>query len=189
MSPDPWLRDERAELAAQQILDAAGRLFAERGVRTVGMSDVASAAGCSRATLYRYFESREALRAAFVHRETRRIGAQVTREIADLTDPGERLVHAVESSLRLVRSDRTLLAWFTNDDAGMTAAIAHSSMVIEGLVATFLGDSADAHVRRRARWVVRMLVSLLVDPESDPGEEHALIAEFVVPAVAPLAAR
>ena len=183
MSSDRWLRDERAELAAQRILDAAGRLFAQRGVRTVGMSDVATAAGCSRATLYRYFDNRDSLRAAFVHRETRRIGAQVTREIDDLTDPGERLVQAMVASLRLVRSDRTLLAWFGTDDAGTTAGIAHSSMVIEGLVATFLGDSADAHVCRRARWVVRMLVSLLVDPESDPGEEHALIAELVVPAV------
>lgn len=152
-------------------------------VRAVGMSDVATAAGCSRATLYRYFDNRDSPRAAFVHRETRRIGTQVTRDIADLTDPAARLVQAMVTSLRLVRSDRILLAWFTTDDAGTTAAIAHSSMVIEGLVATFLGDSAEAHVRRRTRWVVRMLVSLLVDPESDPDEERALIAGLVVPAV------
>ena len=183
MSTDPWLREERAELAAQQILDAAGELFAERGVRSVGMSDVATAAGCSRATLYRYFDNRDALRVAFVHRETRRIGAQVVREIADLTDPADRLVRATEASLRMVRADRTLLAWFTTDDAGTTASIAQSSMVIEGLVATFIGDCADALVRRRARWVVRVLVSLLVDPEPDPDEEHALIEELVVPTV------
>ena len=79
------------------------------------------------------------------------------------------------------RADRTLLAWFTSGDAGVTVALAQSSAVIEGLVAAFLGDSADVSVRRRARWVVRMLVSLLVDPEPDPDEEHAMITELLVP--------
>lgn len=181
MSTDAWLRDERAELAAQRILDAAGALFAEHGVQRVGMAEVASAAGCSRATLYRYFEGRDALRTAFVHRETRRIAAQVAAEIDDVADPAARLATAMEASLRAVRADRTLVAWFTTDDAGATASLAQSSMVIEGLVATFLGDATDAHVRRRARWVVRMLVSLLVDPEPDPAEEHAMIAELLVP--------
>jgi len=39
-----------------RILDAAGELFAARGVSAVEMTDIARAAGCSRATLYRYFE-------------------------------------------------------------------------------------------------------------------------------------
>lgn len=181
MSSDAWLRDERTELAAERILDAAGALFAERGVQRVGMAEVAAGAGCSRATLYRYFDGREALRTAFVHRETRRIAAAVAREVAGIDDPAERLVMAMEASLRSVRADRTLVAWFTADDAGATASLAQSSIVIEGLVATFLGDAADASVRRRAKWVVRMLVSLLVDPEPDPAEEHAMIAELLVP--------
>ncbi|HPY25671.1 MAG TPA: helix-turn-helix domain-containing protein, partial [Mycobacterium sp.] len=41
-----------------RILHAAGELFAERGVDAVEMQDIARAAGCSRATLYRYFENR-----------------------------------------------------------------------------------------------------------------------------------
>ena len=181
MSSDTWLADARAELATDRILDAAGVLFAAQGVRSVGMSEVAVAAGCSRATLYRYFDGRDALRAAFVHRETRRLGARVAGEVDGVDDPGDRLVLAMEASLRLVRADRTLLAWFTSGDAGITVALAQSSAVIEGLVAAFLGDSADVSVRRRARWVVRMLVSLLVDPEPDPDEEHAMITELLVP--------
>lgn len=184
MSAPRWLRDERAELAADRILDAAGALFAERGVHAVGMSEVAEAAGCSRATLYRYFDGRDALRTAFVHRETRRIGARVLDEIADTTTDGdEQLVVAMESALRLVRSDPTLMAWFTNGDAGATAALAQSSGVIEGLVAGFLGGEPSPGVRRRAKWVVRMLVSLLIDPEPDPADEHAMMAELLVPAL------
>lgn len=183
MSSGVWLADARAELAADRILDAAGSLFAERGVHAVGMSEVAAAAGCSRATLYRYFDGRDALRIAFVHRETRRIGAEVVGEVVVIPDPVDRLIAAMKAALRAVRADATLMAWFTASDGGATAVLAQSSAVIESLVAAFIGDASDPHVRRRARWVVRMLVSLLVDPEPDPAEEDAMIAELLVPAL------
>ena len=180
-----WLRDERTTLAAEQIIDAAAALFAERGVAAVGMAEIATAAGCSRATLYRYFDNRDALRRAFVHREAQRIGTAVARELADVSDPGERLVQAVLASIRLVRGDATLAAWFTATDAGTATRIAQSSEVIEAMAAEFLGASSltDEAIRRRARWVVRVLVSLLTDPGVDAEDERALVEEFLVPVV------
>lgn len=190
MSGATWLRDERTTLATEQILDAAGALFAERGVAAVGMAEVAAAAGCSRATLYRYFENREALRTAFVHREARRIGAEVVREVAGIDEPGERLVATVTTSLRLVRSEPTLMAWFEAAEAGATVRLAQSSEVIEALVEPLLlaeGAAAEGDVgtdlRRRARWVVRVIVSLLTVPGADPAEEQAMVEDFVVPVV------
>ena len=184
MTTTQWLRAEHASLAAEQILDAAGALFAEHGVAAVTVADVATAAGCSRATLYRYFDSRDALRSAYVHREARRIGAEVAEGLSAIDDPRERLVRAMVESLRLVREDATLAAWFTAGDAGATARLAQSSAVIEMLVARFLGDSADPATRRRARWVVRVLVSLLAQPEADGDDERAVLEQFVVPVVA-----
>jgi AcrR family transcriptional regulator len=178
-----WLGDERATLASQRILDAAGRLFATTGAAGVGMADVAKAAGCSRATVYRYFESREALRTAFVHREAQRIGAAVAADLAGVSDPRRRLVEAMVASLRRVRDDPILMAWFTGGEEGLVTRLAQSSAVIEGLVAAFLGDGGDAVVRRRARWVIRVMVSLLVDPVVDESDERKLIEEFVVPVV------
>lgn len=187
MTATGWLRAERTGFVAEQILDAAGRLFAERGVAAVTMADVAGAVGCSRATLYRYVENRDALRVAFVHREARRIGSLVAAELVGVTDPGQRLVRAIVTSLRLVRNDDTLAGWFTEGDAGLSARLAQSSAVIEELVAGFLGGEAggagDPVIRRRAHWVVRVLVSLLSDPEPSEDEERLLIAEFVAPVV------
>ncbi|HJR25343.1 MAG TPA: TetR family transcriptional regulator, partial [Acidimicrobiales bacterium] len=82
-----WLADERDALATDRILDAAGRLFAEHGVGAVGMADIASAAGCSRATVYRYFENRSSLQTAFVHREARRLGAAVAQQVRGVRSP------------------------------------------------------------------------------------------------------
>lgn len=183
MTSTGWLRAERASLAAEQILDAAGVLFARHGVAAVAMADVASAAGCSRATLYRYFDTRDALRTAYVHREAHRIGTEVAGRVAGLDDPRERLVEAMASALRLVRDDVTLAPWFTEGDAGSTARLAQSSEVIESLVASFLGQGVDPATRRRARWVVRVLVSLLADPGADGDDERAMLEEFVAPVV------
>ncbi len=83
-----WLAADRTDLAADRILDAAAALFSEKGVATVGMADVAKAAGCSRATLYRYFENRRALQYAVVNRESRRIGAAVVADVKDVHESG-----------------------------------------------------------------------------------------------------
>ena len=61
--PGDWLAARRTEVAADRILDAAGELFAEQEAATVGMHEIASAAGCSRATLYRYVSPEGELRA------------------------------------------------------------------------------------------------------------------------------
>ena len=49
MAGRDWLGSRRAEVAADRILDAAGELFAHNDVSTVGMNEIAHAAGCSRA--------------------------------------------------------------------------------------------------------------------------------------------
>ncbi|WP_036568374.1 TetR/AcrR family transcriptional regulator [Nocardia sp. BMG51109] len=169
--------------AAERILDAAAELFAERGVAATGMADIAKAAGCSRATLYRYFDSRQAVRLAFVHREARRIGAAVARRIRDIADPGEQLVEGVRAALREVRSDPLLIAWFRPGDAGLTSEIAETSQVIEAIGGSlFTGDSGQrADSALSARWLTRIIVSLLTVPGRDEDEERQMLERFVAP--------
>ena len=176
-----WISEQRTDLAAEKILDAAAQLFVEKGVTAVGMADVARRAGCSRATLYRYFDGRRALQLAFVHREARRIGAVVAAEVAG----PDRVVDAIEIAVREVRADPTLIAWFRLGDAGLASEIAHSSDVIDALATGFLdGDEP------LARWVVRVIVSLLTVPGRDNADERAMLEQFVAPLLqAPKTAR
>jgi AcrR family transcriptional regulator len=53
-------RSEYGDLA-DRILDAAGRLVLSAGARKLSLSDVATLAGVSRPTIYRYFVSKEDL--------------------------------------------------------------------------------------------------------------------------------
>ncbi|MBU3061332.1 TetR/AcrR family transcriptional regulator [Nocardia sp. NEAU-G5] len=183
-----WLGEPRSLRAAERILDAAARLFAERGVAATQMADIAKAAGCSRATLYRYFDSRQAVQLAFVHREARRVGARVSQEIRDIADPGERAVAGIAASLREVRADPLLIAWFRPDDAGLTLEIAQTSQVIEGIAASLFGTDAlpdEGELSMLARWLTRVIVSLLTVPGHDEAHEREMLRRFIAPLFIP----
>jgi AcrR family transcriptional regulator len=187
-----WLAERRTEVAADRILDAAVQLFTEHDPASIGMNEIARAAGCSRATLYRYFDSREALRTAYVHRETRRLGREIMQQIDSIDDPRERLIASFTAALRMVRENPALAAWFGSTRLPLGGEMAGQSEVITALAAGLLGSVGPddpAIVERRARWMVRVIISLLMFPGHDEADERAMIAEFVVPILTPATAR
>lgn len=183
-----WLADQRTELATDRILDAAEELFAQGDPGSVGMHEIARVAGCSRATLYRYFESREALYGAYVHRWANELHGRLTESLSGIDNPRERLITGITESMALVRANPALASWFTETGPPIGAAMAERSEVVTAMVASFvasLGAESPAAVERRARWVVRAMTSLLIFPGRDAADEHAMLEEFVVPVVAP----
>lgn len=183
-----WLAERRTEVAADRILDAAGELFAQQEAATVGMHEIASAAGCSRATLYRYFENRDALYTAYVHRESYRLYREMTDQITSLVDPRERLIEGMLSSLRNVRESPALSSWFATTQRPIGAAMAEQSEVIRALTEAFvisLGPDERHLVEHRARWLVRVMTSLMLFPGHDEADERAMLEEFVAPIVLP----
>ncbi|MGB9222654.1 TetR/AcrR family transcriptional regulator [Mycobacterium sp.] len=188
--PD-WLAQRRGEVAADRILDAAEELFTEHDPASIGMNEIARAAGCSRATLYRYFENREALRAAYVHRETYRLGRELMKQTGRIDDPHERLIASIIATLRMVRESPAMSSWFGSTRLPIGGELAGQSEVITALAAGFLnslGPDDPAAVERRARWAVRVIISLLMFPGRDDADERGMIEEFVVPTVAPVRA-
>jgi AcrR family transcriptional regulator len=186
--PKDWLAARRTEVAADRILDAAGELFAQQEAATVGMHEIASAAGCSRATLYRYFENRDALYTAYVHREAYRLYREMTEQITSLTDPRERLIEGMLASLRNVRESPALASWFSTAQRPIGAEMAEESEVIKALTEAFvisLGPDDPELVAHRARWLVRVMTSLMLFPGHDDADERAMLEEFVVPIVLP----
>jgi len=186
--PGDWLAARRTEVAADRILDAAGDLFARKEAATVGMHEIASAAGCSRATLYRYFENREALYTAYVHRESYRLYREMTEQINSVVDPAERLIEGMLASLRNVRESPALASWFATTQRPIGAEMAEQSEVIKALTEAFvisLGPDDPELVAHRARWLVRVMTSLFLFPGHDDDDERAMLEEFVVPIVLP----
>ncbi|MBM4514802.1 TetR family transcriptional regulator, partial [Rhodococcus hoagii] len=57
----PSLRALQKQRSRAHLLDTAARLIGERGFRETTIDDIAKAAGASRATLYSYFPSKDAI--------------------------------------------------------------------------------------------------------------------------------
>ncbi len=117
------------------------------------MNEIAKAAGCSRATLYRYFENRDALYTAYVHRETYRIFAGMGERIVSIADPRQRLIEGIVASLRSVRESPALSAWFAPAQRPIGGEMAERSEVIKGLTEAFLASLGTITSRSgRAGW-------------------------------------
>ncbi|MEV0108126.1 TetR/AcrR family transcriptional regulator [Nocardia sp. NPDC050799] len=181
-----WLAGGRTELAAERILDAVRALVIEKGAGTVGMAEVAEAAGCSRATLYRYFANRQALYVAFAGREATQLLARVWRgRVPDGPARAELLLDGLTATLAEARKTPHLAVWFEPANAGIVARLSDSSEVIDELVAVFITrlrpDLSAAAADRLGRWAVRVMISLLTLPPATADEERALLRDFLLP--------
>ncbi len=181
-----WLREDQPDVAIGRILDAAEKTFIERGVSAAGMAEIAEAAGCSRGTLYRYFKNRHALHLAYVRRAALGIQERVREQVGGVDDPEARVVAYVLCAVREVRRNPGTAAWFEPSASGLGARMSQASAVVETLMTTFAAQAlgprrSDAESQLRARWIIRIIVSLLSNPGESEEEERALVERFVAP--------
>lgn len=85
--PTAQPRESRSDYGdlADRILDAAGRLLLSVGARKFSLSDVATLAGVSRPTIYRYFVSKEDLIDSLGAQIRRRFDAAMERAMTGFT--------------------------------------------------------------------------------------------------------
>ncbi|MGC6496569.1 MAG: TetR/AcrR family transcriptional regulator [Candidatus Puniceispirillaceae bacterium] len=74
-----------------QILDAAARVFYERGVRKASFGDIAKAAGISRPTLYAAFEDKNAIMLAAIYHVSEKLLQTIKDQLANKLTAQERL--------------------------------------------------------------------------------------------------
>ena len=190
MTSGSWLREEQADAAVAKILEAAAEAFATHGVGGAGMNEIARMAGCSRGTLYRYFKTRHDLHLAYVNHWALEIAGRIGKGLSAIEDPRERLTTAILRAVDEVRADRATASWFAPDDSSLAARMARGSEVVESMVQTFVArlldpDGEDEADPLLARYLVRVMVSLLALPEPDPQDERALVERFIAPALVP----
>ncbi|MBC6494281.1 TetR/AcrR family transcriptional regulator [Microbacterium sp. 4-7] len=79
----------------RRVLDAASRLFYERGIHAVGVDTIAEAAGVTKKTLYDRFGSKEALVVSYLQHRDARWRDHVAGQLARVPDRGADRVLAV----------------------------------------------------------------------------------------------
>lgn len=74
---------EEAQATREALLDAAERVFQERGVSRTALSDIAQAAGLTRGALYWHFKDKAALFNAMMDRVTLPLGSEATEDVEE----------------------------------------------------------------------------------------------------------
>lgn len=155
-----------------RILDAAGRLLVDVGLDDLEVDQVAELAGVGRSTIYRRFDGRNALLAATVAHEGRRLLAALADAVAGIDDPEERLVVAFSAGLRVARAtglaerirDEPLLLRLLTVDGGPVLAAATAQLAALSRTSDPTLDERDAG--ETAELLVRLAFSLVLTPNS-----------------------
>ncbi len=79
--------------AAERVLEAASRMFYERGIRVVGVDAIAEEAGVTKVTIYKNFGSKDELVAAYLRARDERWRVWLEEAVERRTgSPGEKLL-------------------------------------------------------------------------------------------------
>lgn len=158
---------------ANRILDATRRLLVTAGARKLSLSDVATLAGVSRPTIYRYFASKEDLIDALGAQERRRFDAAMERAMTGVTGVA-RLEAAVDVVVSFV-ADQPPGRQLDLDPGFALEQMAQAlPMITKGLTAVVQqcarenGIDAAVSARGLAGAIARVALSHYLFPDTDP---------------------
>lgn len=135
------------------MLSTATQLFYERGVRSVGINEIAERAGASKLTIYRHFRSKDGLVEAMLRERSEEIHQWLVRS-TEMAEPGRGQVLALFD---------LLIEWYAEDGFHGCLVVNTSSDVrgaggpVQGLARAFLD-------RYRALLEDRLSAAGVLDP-------------------------
>lgn len=90
----------------QQMLDAAVRIFSQRGFHAASMDEIAEQAGISKPMVYAYLGTKEELFVACLHRESTRLMEAVAEAVVSDLPPDEQLWRGLRAFFGFVGAHR-----------------------------------------------------------------------------------
>lgn len=172
--------------AGRRLLDAAGELFYDHGVRAVGVELIAETAGTTKKTLYDRFGSKDALVALYLLRRAHRWRTQLLEELADAGEGRDvrvlRVFDVLESwmgtqrrgcafvnayaelgdtehpALPVIRAEKAWMRALFDELTGDPALGAHVHLVYEGTL-VLLTAGSDESAPGAARRAVRLALA------------------------------
>jgi AcrR family transcriptional regulator len=151
----------------EQLLVAAGELFAERGYASTRIADICERAGAAKGLFYWYFDTKEALFADLVRDMRRRLRRARAEAIDPAADPLTQLRQGTEASVRFMAEHRSFFALLEVEQ--------HAAAM-----AALLREGTDLHVADTARTIAEAQRSGWLPDDREP----ELLALGVVGAVA-----
>jgi AcrR family transcriptional regulator len=150
----------------RQTLDAARRLFAERGYAAVTMDEVAADVGVTKPLLYNYFGNKDGLAIALVGPAGEALTERVVEAVEGAASPAEALRAGVRAFFAFVERDRA--SWRVLFDPTLPASgeiaarLAAARARLTAIIAALQLERIPPHARERARPEVEALSAALL---------------------------
>jgi len=197
MAAPDWRADPEHEDYAgirSKIIAAAGELLMVEGRPGLHMGEVARSSGYCRATIYRYFASKDELVGAAYVAGVESLAGSFREQIRRYDDPGEQLVEGLLTLVAYVRGHLEIRGEFLpgahaermrgmSERARGEMAQALVRPILEVLPLTFENEEEQ---RRLALWLRAIVLSLVAGALSELGsldEARAMLRSFVVPSL------
>jgi len=181
----------------ERLLDAAEGCLEQFGPQKTSMEDVARAAGMSRATVYRYFENRDALLLGVASRQAATLATEAIKFLAQFNTISDWLVEGCLFTLREIPKRPVFASLTTSLDAGAASKIMLGSSgmiqigvnVLRPMFANakqqgLLRDDVD--IDMLIEWLLRVLWTYLNAPSQVATDEDSMRRLFhmlLIPAV------
>jgi AcrR family transcriptional regulator len=195
-----WRAEPGTEVYDQmrtRVVDAAERYVERNGLAKVRIEEVAEEAGCSRATIYRYFADKDELIREVLIGRARRIANKLARVVDTIDDPADLLVQGMVRGVAEFRADPYFESFYGPAAAGTTTRIAGGSPAIRAVVGEAMGplfDLAETTGRLRpgigreqaTEWIMMITTALLTIPQPSmhsSAEQEVFLRTFLVPAL------
>lgn len=181
----PKVADSYLEARKRSILEAATRVFSQKGVQSATMADVAREADISPGAIYRYFESKEALALGCFDDNARAVTSEWLHEpeaspepladFADLSRATMRLLEQPGHALTTVLDLEALIHAYRDDPQRLSEMRLETQAVCEGIQSRVeasqkagqLTDDVDAAVLARALYAFYMGVRVTCVHDQD----------------------
>lgn len=163
-------------MAADRIVTVAATQIARHGLDRLSLDDVARAAGCSRATVYRHVGGKTAIVDAVLARNIRKVTSDIQRAV-ESADARRRAVTAITASLTAIRNDPVVSAMVATMSPASLGSYLTASSEIPRSASAFTGLADDT----AAQWISRVVMAFLFWPTADPAQESEMIERFVYP--------
>jgi AcrR family transcriptional regulator len=128
-----------------QLLDVAGRLFADLGYHGLSMEHLADAAGVSKPVLYQHFPSKRELYLALVRDAVSEMTTQVHAALEGTTDNRARVAGAIAAYVDFVEDRRFPLLFGPGgpaDDAEVAGVLARANADLTATVGGLIAEDA-----------------------------------------------
>jgi AcrR family transcriptional regulator len=176
-----------------RIVDAAEVLIARDGVAALRLDSVAQAVGLHRSSLYRYFDTKEALISAVVVQVTLRVGEQVTADL-DGADAATLLVEGIPRAMALLAAEPVHASLHAPSASEALGRISRNVLIdgIGPLLEPMFDAAAQQGVLRAdvssadaMRWLMLVASGLMRSPDLVTGEDDLrhLLRRMLVPAL------